>query len=191
MSFQEGQGLQTDRRFHQAARNLNERMVPTVGAGQCFGQYRLSVMTSAVRSPPLVSRRPSATQAPRDPDPSRSDSLVLTLQRLRFASRRPLPVLVLLHLLRDPFFRCHFRGDDETTNIVVGFLRLVGLDQSVKLFERLDLLALQRHVANAKVCRLGWVAVARNLLAPIYNWFTEGFDTPDLKDAKMLLDELT
>jgi hypothetical protein len=41
------------------------------------------------------------------------------------------------------------------------------------------------------VCRLGWVAVARNLLAPIYNWFTEGFDTPDLKDAKMLLDELT
>ncbi len=41
------------------------------------------------------------------------------------------------------------------------------------------------------MCRLGSVAVARNLLAPIYNWFTEGFDTPDLKDAKMLLDELT
>jgi predicted ATPase len=32
---------------------------------------------------------------------------------------------------------------------------------------------------------------ARNLLAPIYGWFTEGFDTPDLKDAKTLLDELT
>ena len=31
---------------------------------------------------------------------------------------------------------------------------------------------------------------ARELLAPIYNWFTEGFDTPDLKDAKALLDEL-
>jgi len=28
------------------------------------------------------------------------------------------------------------------------------------------------------------------LLAPIYNWFTEGFDTADLKDAKALLDEL-
>ncbi len=31
---------------------------------------------------------------------------------------------------------------------------------------------------------------ARELLAPIYGWFTEGFDTPDLKDAKALLDEL-
>ena len=31
---------------------------------------------------------------------------------------------------------------------------------------------------------------ARELLAPIYNWFTEGFDTKDLKEAKALLDEL-
>jgi predicted ATPase len=31
---------------------------------------------------------------------------------------------------------------------------------------------------------------AHDLLAPVYNWFTEGFDTPDLKDAKALLDEL-
>jgi predicted ATPase/DNA-binding winged helix-turn-helix (wHTH) protein len=31
---------------------------------------------------------------------------------------------------------------------------------------------------------------AYNLLAPIYSWFTEGFDTSDLKDAKALLDEL-
>jgi predicted ATPase len=31
---------------------------------------------------------------------------------------------------------------------------------------------------------------ARDLLGPIYNWFTEGFDAPDLKDAKALLDEL-
>jgi predicted ATPase len=30
----------------------------------------------------------------------------------------------------------------------------------------------------------------RNLLAPIYGWFTEGFDTADLKDAKALLDQL-
>jgi len=28
------------------------------------------------------------------------------------------------------------------------------------------------------------------LLAPVYGWFTEGFDTPDLKQAKALLDEL-
>jgi hypothetical protein len=31
---------------------------------------------------------------------------------------------------------------------------------------------------------------ARELLAPVYGWFTEGFDTLDLKDAKALLDEL-
>ncbi len=33
-------------------------------------------------------------------------------------------------------------------------------------------------------------AEARELLAPVYGWFAEGFDTPDLKDAKALLDEL-
>ena len=31
---------------------------------------------------------------------------------------------------------------------------------------------------------------ARALLAPVYGWFTEGFDTLDLKEAKALLDEL-
>jgi predicted ATPase len=31
---------------------------------------------------------------------------------------------------------------------------------------------------------------ARELLAPVYGWFTEGFDTVDLKQAKALLDEL-
>ncbi len=31
---------------------------------------------------------------------------------------------------------------------------------------------------------------ADELLAPVYGWFTEGFDTADLKDAKRLLDEL-
>ena len=32
---------------------------------------------------------------------------------------------------------------------------------------------------------------ARDLLAPIYDWFTEGFDTKDLKEAKALPDELS
>jgi predicted ATPase len=36
----------------------------------------------------------------------------------------------------------------------------------------------------------GKQAEARELLAPIYDWFTEGFDTPDLQEAKALLDEL-
>jgi predicted ATPase len=31
---------------------------------------------------------------------------------------------------------------------------------------------------------------AYGLLAPVYNWFTEGFDTADLQEAKQLLDEL-
>jgi hypothetical protein len=33
-------------------------------------------------------------------------------------------------------------------------------------------------------------AQAQDLLAPIYDWFTKGFDTADLEDAKALLDEL-
>ena len=36
----------------------------------------------------------------------------------------------------------------------------------------------------------GRIAEARNMLAETYGWFTEGFDTADLKDAKALLDEL-
>ena len=36
----------------------------------------------------------------------------------------------------------------------------------------------------------GKIAEARELLAPVYNWFTEGFDTADLQEAKALLEEL-
>jgi predicted ATPase len=48
--------------------------------------------------------------------------------------------------------------------------------------------------AAASLARLrrdqGERAQARDLLAPVYDWFTEGFDTPDLKEAKALLVEL-
>jgi predicted ATPase len=48
--------------------------------------------------------------------------------------------------------------------------------------------------AAASLARLrrdqGRHAEARDLLAPVYGWFTEGFDTPDFKEAKALLDEL-
>jgi predicted ATPase len=48
--------------------------------------------------------------------------------------------------------------------------------------------------ASASLARLwrdqGKGAQARDLLAPIYGWFTEGFDTPILQDARALLDEL-
>jgi adenylate cyclase len=37
----------------------------------------------------------------------------------------------------------------------------------------------------------GKAAEARAMLAEIYGWFTEGFDTADLKDAKALLEELS
>ena len=38
---------------------------------------------------------------------------------------------------------------------------------------------------------LGKTAEARDLLSPVYNSFTEGFDTKNLQEAKVLLDELT
>jgi tetratricopeptide (TPR) repeat protein len=40
------------------------------------------------------------------------------------------------------------------------------------------------------LCRQRRIGEARDILAPVYNWFTEGLDTADLKDAKALLDEL-
>jgi predicted ATPase len=48
--------------------------------------------------------------------------------------------------------------------------------------------------AAISLCRLwrdqGKRAEARDLLAPIYGWFTEGFDTLILKEAEALLEEL-
>jgi predicted ATPase len=40
------------------------------------------------------------------------------------------------------------------------------------------------------LARQGRREEARDLLAPVYGWFTEGFDTADLKEAKALLDAL-
>jgi hypothetical protein len=54
--------------------------------------------------------------------------------------------------------------------------------------------AKHRKRAATSLARLlrkqGNMAEARDTLAPVYNWFTEGLDTADLKDAKALLDEL-
>jgi len=61
----------------------------------------------------------------------------------------------------------------------------IAREQEGKLWE------LRAAVSLAGLRRdLGWRGEARDLLAPVYGWFTEGFDTPDLKDAKALLDEL-
>ncbi len=44
--------------------------------------------------------------------------------------------------------------------------------------------------ASPRDCE-GWcLPIPLDILAPVYDWFTEGFDTADLKDAKALLDEL-
>jgi predicted ATPase len=55
-------------------------------------------------------------------------------------------------------------------------------------------LALRAAAASMSLARLwrdqGKVSKARELLAPVYGWFTEGFDTRDLKEAKALLEEL-
>ena len=59
-------------------------------------------------------------------------------------------------------------------------------EQEAKLWE------LRAAVSLARLRReQGRCAQARDLLAPVYGWFTEGFDTQDLKEAKALLDELT
>jgi predicted ATPase len=50
----------------------------------------------------------------------------------------------------------------------------------------------QQALALARLWRRqGQHASTRALLAPIYGWFTEGFDTADLQEAKALLDELS
>lgn len=62
----------------------------------------------------------------------------------------------------------------------------IACDQEAKWWE------LRTAVSLARLWRSqSKVAEARELLAPIYDWFTEGFDTPDLKEAKVLLDELS
>jgi hypothetical protein len=52
-------------------------------------------------------------------------------------------------------------------------------------------LELRASISLARLgCSKGKRSEARDLLASIYNWFTEGFGTPVLEDAKTLLEEL-
>jgi len=57
--------------------------------------------------------------------------------------------------------------------------------QQAKSFELRAALSLSRLWQQQGKC-----AEARELLAAVYGWFTEGFDTADLQEAKALLDEL-
>jgi predicted ATPase len=61
----------------------------------------------------------------------------------------------------------------------------IAVAQEAKLWE------LRAAVSLARLRRdRGHHTEARDLLAPVYGWFTEGFDTPDLREAKALLVEL-
>ena len=68
-----------------------------------------------------------------------------------------------------------------------GWLQAVELarNQHAKTFELRAATSLARLWRDQGKC-----TQARDLLVPIYDWFTEGFDTADLKEVKVLLDEL-
>jgi predicted ATPase len=65
-------------------------------------------------------------------------------------------------------------------------LMLVHTHQSAKPWELRAATSLARHWQQQ-----GKRDAARALLEPVFRWFTEGFDTADLRDASALLDELT
>jgi predicted ATPase len=80
------------------------------------------------------------------------------------------------------------KGDPANTAAAEGaFLTAIAIAQQQKArsFE------LRAAMSLARLWRdQGRREEARELLAPVYGWFTEGFDTLDLKEAKVLLDEL-
>ena len=77
------------------------------------------------------------------------------------------------------------RGMPKTTEEVYRKAPNIIQEQEAKLQE------LRGAVSLARLRRdQGHHAEAHDLLAPVYGWFTEGFDTADLKEAKALLDEL-
>jgi predicted ATPase len=66
--------------------------------------------------------------------------------------------------------------------------------EAVELAHRIGAKSLELR-ASTSLARLlasqGRRDEAHSMLAEIYNWFTEGFDTADLKEAKVLFDELS
>jgi predicted ATPase len=75
----------------------------------------------------------------------------------------------------------HAETADESYRRALGIAR----EQEAKLWELRAATSLARLWGE-----LGQRGEARELLAPVYGWFTEGFATADLKEAKVLLDEL-
>ena len=78
------------------------------------------------------------------------------------------------------------QGHSEAAEELYGKALSIAREQEAKLWE------LRAAVSLARLRRdQGRRIEARELLAPVHGWFTEGFGTPDLKEAKALLDELT
>jgi class 3 adenylate cyclase/predicted ATPase len=78
------------------------------------------------------------------------------------------------------------QGQSEAAEELYRKALRIAEEQGAKLWE------LRAAASLAQLRRdQGRHAEARDLLAPVYGWFTEGFNTPDLKEAKALLDELT
>jgi predicted ATPase len=77
------------------------------------------------------------------------------------------------------------RGHPEAAEELYRKALSIAQEQEAKLWE------LRAAGSLARLRRdQGRHAEARGLLAPVYGWFTEGFETRDLKDAKALLEEL-
>jgi predicted ATPase len=78
------------------------------------------------------------------------------------------------------------QGNSEAAEELYCKALSIAVEQEAKLWE------LRAAASLARLRRdQGRHAEGRDLLAPVYGWFTEGFDTADLKEAKALLDELT
>jgi predicted ATPase len=77
------------------------------------------------------------------------------------------------------------QGHSAAAEELYGKALSIAAEQEAKLWELRAAVSLAR--LRRDQCRH---AEARDLLAAVYGWFTEGFGTPDLKDAKALLDEL-
>ena len=76
-------------------------------------------------------------------------------------------------------------GNSSEAEATLETALMVARSQKARMWE------LRAAVSLARLRRTqGRSAEACKLLAPVYCWFTEGFDTPDLKEAKALLDEL-
>jgi predicted ATPase len=77
------------------------------------------------------------------------------------------------------------QGHSEAAEELYGRALSIAQDQEAKLWELRAAASLARLWGEQ-----GRREEARDLLSPVYGWFTEGFDTPDLRDSKALLHEL-